>query len=116
MGVRWRPGRSGIPHGPTLRRALFLFMVMTSVTGFGLSAAAAEPAQANMAYDFQLINQDGQSVRLSDFRGKAVLVSYIFTRCPMPSMCPLVTSKMKQVQACDQQDRQRPGGAREHLV
>jgi len=27
-----------------------------------------------------------------------VLVSYIFTRCPMPSMCPLVTSKMAQVQ------------------
>lgn len=38
-------------------------------------------------------------MRLSEFRGKAVLVSYIFTRCPMPSMCPLVTSKMAQVQA-----------------
>jgi len=51
------------------------------------------------AYDFQLVNHDGQPVTLSDLRGKAVLVSYIFTRCPMPSMCPLVTSKMKQVQA-----------------
>jgi protein SCO1/2 len=37
-------------------------------------------------------------VQLSEFRGKAVLVSYIFTRCPMPTMCPLVTSKMAQVQ------------------
>ena len=63
-----------------------------------LQRAAAESTQADLAYDFHLINQEGRPVRLSDFRGKAVLVSYIFTRCPMPSMCPLVTSKMAQVQ------------------
>lgn len=45
------------------------------------------------------MNEDGHPVRLSDFRGKVVLLSFIFTRCPMPSMCPLVTSKMAQVQA-----------------
>ena len=60
-------------------------------------APAASPV-GEPAYDFHLINQDGQPVRLSDLRGKVVLVSYIFTRCPMPSMCPLVTAKMKQVQ------------------
>ena len=68
-------------------------------TGLGRVALAAESARADVAYDFQLVNHEGQAVRLSDFRGKVVVVSYIFTRCPMPSMCPLVTSKMKQVQA-----------------
>lgn len=62
-------------------------------------ASAAESGHTDQAYDFRLVNQDGQPVRLSDLRGKAVLVSYIFTRCPMPTMCPLVTSKMAQVQA-----------------
>lgn len=62
------------------------------------SASAIESGNADQAYDFRLVNQDGRPVQLSEFRGKAVLVSYIFTRCPMPTMCPLVTSKMAQVQ------------------
>src|SRR3989338_3283546 len=70
-------------------------VALTLPTG---GAPATESGNADQAYDFRLVNQDGRSVRLSEFRGKAVLVSYIFTRCPMPSMCPLVTSKMAQVQ------------------
>ncbi|MFB6346405.1 MAG: SCO family protein [bacterium] len=27
-----------------------------------------------------------------------VLMSFIYTRCPMPKMCPLITYKMRQVQ------------------
>ena len=71
-------------------------VALTLPTG---GTSATESGNADQAYDFRLVNQDGRSVRLSEFRGKAVLVSYIFTRCPMPSMCPLVTSKMAQVQA-----------------
>ncbi|MBI3083849.1 MAG: SCO family protein [Candidatus Omnitrophica bacterium] len=71
-------------------------VALTLPTG---GASATEAGNADQAYDFRLINQEGRPVRLSDLRGKAVLVSYIFTRCPMPTMCPLVTSKMKQVQA-----------------
>jgi protein SCO1/2 len=63
------------------------------------SVSATEPDTAEQAYDFRLVNQDGRSVQLSEFLGKAVLVSYIFTRCPMPTMCPLVTLKMAQIQA-----------------
>jgi len=60
---------------------------------------AVESTATDQAYNFHLVDQDHQPVQLSDFHGKVVLVSYIFTRCPMPSMCPLVTSKMAQVQA-----------------
>ncbi len=48
--------------------------------------------------NFELTNQDGKSVQLTDLLGKTVLLSFIFTRCPMPNMCPLITSKMAQVQ------------------
>lgn len=44
------------------------------------------------APDFVLTNQDGQKVALSDFRGKVVLMSFIYTNCP--AACPLVTAKM----------------------
>jgi protein SCO1/2 len=36
------------------------------------------------APDATLINQDGQKIRLADFAGKATLVTFIYTRCPMP--------------------------------
>ncbi|MBV9887189.1 MAG: copper-binding protein, partial [Acidobacteria bacterium] len=33
--------------------------------------------------DVAVVNQDGRNVRLTDFRGKTVLLTFIYTRCPM---------------------------------
>lgn len=43
-------------------------------------------------------NQDGETVHLSDLKGKPVLMSFIYTRCPMPTMCPLTTKQFVNVQ------------------
>ena len=37
--------------------------------------------------DFVFINQDGKTTRLSQFRGKSLLVTFIYTRCPLPDYC-----------------------------
>jgi protein SCO1 len=42
--------------------------------------------------DLPLTNQDGKTIRLSQFRGKAVLATFIYTRCPLPNFCPLISS------------------------
>src|SRR3990172_7515844 len=34
--------------------------------------------------DFSFVNQEGRRVRLSDFRGKVVAMTFIYTRCPLP--------------------------------
>jgi len=47
--------------------------------------------------NFPLVNQDGKPFQLHDLKGKPVLVSFIFTRCPQPQMCPLTITKSKQV-------------------
>jgi protein SCO1/2 len=49
------------------------------------------PAAGDAVPDFKLRNQDGQAIHLGQFRGKALLVTFIYTRCPMPNFCPLVT-------------------------
>jgi protein SCO1/2 len=42
----------------------------------------------------QLVDQNGTLIRLAnDFRGKAVLISFIFTRCPDKDECPAVSAK-----------------------
>ena len=40
-----------------------------------------------------LLDLDSSRVQLSDSDGKYRFLSYIFTRCPMPNMCPAVVIK-----------------------
>jgi protein SCO1/2 len=49
------------------------------------------PAPGDEVPDFALRNQDGRSIHLAQFRGKSLLITFIYTRCPMPNFCPLVT-------------------------
>jgi protein SCO1/2 len=48
--------------------------------------------------DFQLVDQDGKPVRLSDFRGKAVVLTFIYTRCPLPNFCPLMSKNFSELE------------------
>ena len=48
--------------------------------------------------DLSLVNQDGKSFRLDDFKGKAVLITFIYTRCPMPTFCPRLSGQFAKIQ------------------
>jgi protein SCO1/2 len=45
------------------------------------------------AYNFRLTDHHGQVVALSDLRGKAVALTFLYTRCP--DACPLVAELMR---------------------
>jgi protein SCO1 len=38
--------------------------------------------------DAQLLAEDGRLIKLSDFEGRALAFTFIFTRCPLPDFCP----------------------------
>lgn len=38
--------------------------------------------------DYELLAEDGRTIRFSDFRGQAVAFTFIFSRCPLPDFCP----------------------------
>jgi len=48
--------------------------------------------------DLSLVNQDRKSFRLDDFKGKAVLITFIYTRCPMPTFCPRLSGQFAKIQ------------------
>jgi protein SCO1/2 len=48
--------------------------------------------------DFAMVNQDGQRIRLGQYRGKAVLLTFIYTRCPLPDYCPLMTHNFAEIE------------------
>ncbi|MES1256122.1 MAG: SCO family protein [Acidobacteriota bacterium] len=43
--------------------------------------------------DFVLINQDHQVLSLKQLRGKAVALTFIYVRCPLPDFCPLISTR-----------------------
>jgi protein SCO1/2 len=49
------------------------------------------PAKGDAVPDFKLHNQDGRIIHLNQFRGRDLLITFIYTRCPLPNFCPLVT-------------------------
>ena len=48
--------------------------------------------------DCTLTNQLGQPFRLSEFKGRALACTFIFTRCPFPVYCPRMNSNLSEVQ------------------
>jgi protein SCO1/2 len=46
------------------------------------------------AYDFTLLNQYGETVSLSDFKGKVIILSFIFTTCQ--DVCPVIGLGIKE--------------------
>ncbi len=62
--------------------------------------------------NFQLVDQNGAPLKLSDYRGSAVLVTFIYTRCPLPNFCPLMSSRFSELQ--DRLAKKLPG--KFHLI
>ncbi len=44
--------------------------------------------------DFSLTDQNAKKVSLSDFKGKVVLVTFLYTQCPFPEKCPMLAQKL----------------------
>jgi protein SCO1/2 len=47
---------------------------------------------------FTLYNQDGEVVSINRFRGRRVVMNFIYTRCPIATMCPASTAHMMDLQ------------------
>ena len=48
--------------------------------------------------DFSLVDQTNRSVTLSEFRGKVVAITFIYTRCPLPDYCVRLSNNFAQLQ------------------
>jgi protein SCO1/2 len=48
--------------------------------------------------DESLLNQDGKRIRLSSFRGKALALTFIYTRCPLPDFCIRMSNQFARIQ------------------
>ena len=72
---------------------------ITDPSGRGSAKPAAQHAIAigGPVPDIPLTNQDGRPIHFSDFKGKSVLITFIYTRCPMPEFCPRLSSQFARI-------------------
>ncbi len=55
-----------------------------------------KPGEA--APDFSLIDQAGRTVTLASLRGRVVVVNFLYTRCPLPEVCPRLAASFASLQ------------------
>ncbi len=55
------------------------------------------PQPGDVVPDFQLINQNGHRIHLHQYRGKALLLTFVYTRCPLSNYCPLMSRNFAAV-------------------
>ena len=58
--------------------------------------------------DYPLTNQLGKVFHTADFKGSALTVSFIFTRCPFPDFCPKMTKGFAAAQKLLKADTSAP--------
>ncbi len=62
------------------------------------------PTEGDLLPDFHLTNQDGRPVSISTFHGKALLITFIYTRCPMDDFCPKMSRNFNAIDQALQRD------------
>jgi protein SCO1/2 len=90
------------PARTHLSRTLFVLIVGLFLA-IGLSACSKETISfrntditgANFGHDFSLLDPDGKTRTLEDFRGKVVMMFFGFTQCP--DICPTALSRATEV-------------------
>ncbi|MDG3003807.1 copper-binding protein [Paludisphaera mucosa] len=66
----------------------------------GLPRLVAQPRRlqpGDEVPDFAMIDQDGGARKLSDLRGYVVVLTFIYTRCPLPEFCPTMDRKFSEL-------------------
>ncbi|HXX38665.1 MAG TPA: SCO family protein [bacterium] len=91
---RWQPRREWI-MGTLAALAIIAAAALHGLTSNrtpALAGTALTPPRP--AYDFRLRDQDGRDLSLSELRGKAVVLTFLYVHCP--DYCPVIADKLRQ--------------------
>src|SRR5215471_6956974 len=48
--------------------------------------------------DYRFVDQFGKQIHTSQFQGQTLAITFLFTRCPYPTFCPLMANHFEEVQ------------------
>jgi protein SCO1 len=56
------------------------------------------PTPGQMVPNFKFLNQSGKTITMEQFHGKVLLVTFIYTRCPLPDYCIRMSRNFATIQ------------------
>ena len=62
------------------------------------SDSAPRLREGDMMPAFELTDENGRRITLETFRGHPFVLTFIFTRCPIPNFCPLMSKNFAELQ------------------
>jgi len=54
--------------------------------------------EGDLVPDYTFTSELGRRIHVWQFRGKALAINFLFTRCPFPNFCPLMANNFAEVQ------------------
>ncbi len=78
------------------RGGVLALMIVLVVSAMVHAQPAPFPVIGTQAPDFTLIDQREQRIQLRQFRGRLILLNFIYTHCV--DVCPIVTTNLVKVQ------------------
>lgn len=84
--------------GKSATLARHIKVQQASVEDFPIPKAEGKVEIGQPMPDFTLTDQNGRPVALSAFRGQLVAVDFIYTRCPLPDVCPRLSANFARLQ------------------
>jgi len=85
-----------ITRGAAVARHIHLQQV--ALDNIPVPKADDQTAIGEQMPDFTLTDQNGSAVRLSGFAGQLVAIDFIYTRCPLPDVCPRLSANFARLQ------------------
>ncbi len=90
--------------GPTNLRLTNIVVIAQARPDFKPAVNYHVPAKGDEVPNFKLLNQSNHTIDLKQFRGKVVVMTFIYTRCPLADYCPRMSHNFAEIDKALQAD------------
>ena len=84
-------------EGPTHLRLADIDVIAQAKADYVPAVQYHVPAPGDAVPDFTLLNQSGKKIDLKQFRGKVLLMTFVYTRCPVAEYCPKMSHNFAEM-------------------
>jgi protein SCO1/2 len=85
------------PEGPVNLRLSDVVVIAQAKPDYVPQVQYHVPAPGDAVPDFALLNQSDKRIDLKQYRGKVLLMTFIYTRCPLSDYCPRMSRNFAEI-------------------
>jgi len=85
------------PQGPVNLRLSEIDIIAQAKPDYVQAIQYHVPTPGDQVPNFTLLNQSDKKIDLKQYRGKALLMTFIYTRCPLSDYCPRMSRNFAQI-------------------